>query len=82
MIVEKLVEKLTVISNLVIIIGGILTALMISIGALGILRLFNFSVNPAIVVVLATTGAAIFAANIRKQQQSPADFLLAFACEL
>ncbi|MHC4728641.1 MAG: hypothetical protein ACYS17_15585 [Planctomycetota bacterium] len=67
MIVEKLVEKLPVKSIYTkMIVGGVLTALMISIGALGILRLFNFSMNPVIVAVIATIGAAIYAARVRK----------------
>jgi len=67
MIVEKIMDKLPVRSPLAkMIVGGILTALMILIGALAILRLFNFSVNPAIVAVLAVIGAAVYAASIRK----------------
>jgi len=67
MIVEKLVEKLPVRSRLTKIIAGcILTAFMISIGMIGILRLLNFSVNPAIVAVLATIGADAYAAGMRK----------------
>ena len=67
MIVEKIMDKLPVSSPLAkMIVGWILTALMISIGALGILSLFNFSVNPVIVAVLAVIGAAVYAASVRK----------------
>ena len=67
MIVEKLVEKLPYKSTLAkMIVGGILTALMILVGTLGILRLLDFSVNPVIVAVLAVIGAAVYAASIRK----------------
>lgn len=67
MIVEKIMDKLPVSSTLAkMIAGGILTALLISIGALGILKLFNFSVNSAIVAIIAVIGAAVYAASIRK----------------
>ncbi len=67
MIVEKIMDKLPVRSPLAkMIVGGILTALMISLGALAVLRLFNFSVSPAIVAVLAVTGAVVYAASMRR----------------
>jgi hypothetical protein len=67
MIVEKLVGKLPLKSAFTkVIVGGILTALLISFGALGILRLFNFSMNPAIVAAIAPIGAALYAARVRK----------------
>ena len=67
MIVEKIMDKLPVRSPLAkIIVGGILTALLISVGVFAVLRLFNFSVNPAIVAVLAVIGAAVYTASIRK----------------
>lgn len=67
MIVEKLVEKLPLKSTFTrMIVGGLFTAFMISIGTLGILRLFNFSMNPAIVAAFAAMGAALYAAKVRK----------------
>lgn len=67
MIVEKIMDKLPVRSPLIkMIVGGILTALLISIGAFGILRLIDFSVNPVIVAIIAVIGAAVYAASIRK----------------
>jgi hypothetical protein len=67
MIIERLVEKLPVKSNFEkLIIGSILTALAISLGMVGILRLFDFSINPAIPSVLAAIGAATYAARMRK----------------
>ena len=67
MIVEKIMDKLPVRSPLIkMIVGGILTALLISIGAFGILRLIDFSVNPVIVAIIAMIGAAVYAASIRK----------------
>jgi len=67
MIVEKLMDKLPVRSPLIkMIVGGILTALLISIGAFGILRLIGFSVNPVIVAIIAVIGAAVYAASIRR----------------
>ena len=60
MIVEKIMDKLPVRSPLIkMIVGGILTALLISIGAFGILRLIDFSVNPVIVAIIAMIGAAV-----------------------
>lgn len=67
MIVEKIMDKLPVRSPLIkMIIGGILAALLISIGAFGILRLIDFSVNPVIVAIVAVIGAAVYAASIRR----------------
>ena len=67
MIVEKLFDKLPLKSAFTkMIVGGLFTAFMISIGALGILRLFNFSVNPAIIAAIAAIGATLYAARVRK----------------
>ena len=66
MILQKIIDKLPLNSpHGKMIVGGILTALLISIGALGILKLINFSVNPAIVAIIAVVGAAIYASSIR-----------------
>ena len=67
MIVEKLIEKLPIRSSFVkLILGSTLIALIIALGMIGILRLFGFSINPVIPVVLAAVGAAIYAARIQK----------------
>jgi len=67
MIVEKLIEKLSIRSSFVkLILGSTLIALIIALGMIGILRLFGFSVNPVIPVALAAVGAAIYAARIQK----------------
>ncbi len=53
MIVDKLVEKLPIRSNFTkLIAGSILTALLIALGMVGILKLLDFSINPAIPAVL------------------------------
>ena len=60
-------DKLFVRSQLAkMIVGGILTALMISVGMYAVLGLLEFSLNPAIVGIIAVIGAAIYAAGIRK----------------
>jgi hypothetical protein len=67
MIIERLVEKIPVRSNLVkLIIGSMLTALAISLGMVGILALFDLSINPAIPSALAAIGAALYAARARE----------------
>ena len=65
MIVERLLEKLRIRSRLMkLIAGSALTALAISLGMVGILKLFGFSVNPGIPAVLAAIGAATYAARV------------------
>jgi len=67
MIVDKLVEKLHIRSNFMkLIAGSILTALVIALGMVGILKLFSFSINPAVPAVLGAIGGAIYAAVTRK----------------
>jgi hypothetical protein len=67
MFIEKIMDKLPLTSLLAKkIVGGILTALLISIGTFGILRLLNSSVNPASVAALAAIGGAVYAARVRK----------------
>jgi len=68
MIIERLVEKLPIRSNFTkLIVGSILTALAISLGMVGILKLFGFSVNPGIPAALASIGAATYAARMKKR---------------
>jgi hypothetical protein len=67
MIVDKFVEKLHIRSNLIrLIAGSILTSLVIALGMVGILKLFNFSINPVIPAVLGVVGGAIYAAATPK----------------
>lgn len=63
MIVDKLVGKLQVRSNFIELIpSSILTALAIALGMVGILTLFSFSINPAVVLAaLGAIGGAIYA---------------------
>lgn len=63
MIIERLVEKLPVRSKFAkVILGSLLTALTISLGMVGILGLFDFSINPIIPSTFAAIGAATYAA--------------------
>jgi small-conductance mechanosensitive channel len=65
MIIERLLEKLHIRSRpMKLIIGSALTALVISLGMVGILRLFGFSVNPGIPAAVAAIGAAAYAARV------------------
>jgi len=65
MIIERLLEKLRIRSRPIkLIIGSALTALVISLGMVGILRLFGFSVNPGIPAAVAAIGAAAYAARV------------------
>ena len=67
MIVDKLIEKLPIRSNFTkLIAGSILTALMIALGMVGILKLIGFSINPVVPAVLGVIGAATYAAVTRK----------------
>ncbi len=67
MIVEKVLGKLPIRSDFAkLMVGSILTALAISLGMVGILRLFGFSINPVIPAGFAAVGAAIYAARMRE----------------
>jgi hypothetical protein len=67
MLVDKLVEKLPIRSKIMkLIAGAILTALLIGLGMVGILKLLSFSINPAIPAVLGAVGGATYAAVMRK----------------
>jgi len=64
MIIDKLVGKLPIKSNFTrLIAGSILTALAISLGMVGILKLLGFSINPAVPAVFGVIGAATYAAS-------------------
>jgi hypothetical protein len=67
MITEILLEKLNIRSRLwKLIAGSILTALMISLGMIGILKLMGISINPGVPAVIAVVGAVAFAAKCKK----------------
>jgi len=67
MTIARLVEKLDIKSNFTkLMVGSILVALTISLRMVGISRLFNFSISPAIPSVFAAIGAATYAARMRK----------------
>ena len=67
MIVNKLIEKLPIRSNLTkLIAGSFLTALLIALGMVGILKLLGFSISPAVPAVLGVIGGATYAAITRK----------------
>jgi hypothetical protein len=65
MVIDRLLEKLHVRSRpMKLIVGSALTALTISLGTVGILKLLGFSVNPGIPAVVAAIGAAAYAARV------------------
>ncbi|MHC4489627.1 MAG: hypothetical protein ACYS9C_06785 [Planctomycetota bacterium] len=67
MIVDKFLKKLATRSNLMkLISGSILIALVIALGMVGILKLFDFSIDPVVPAVLGAVGGAIYAAVKRK----------------
>ena len=67
MIVYKLVEKLPIRSNFTkLIAGSILTALVIALGMVGILKPIGFSINPVVPAILGVIVAATYAAVMRK----------------
>jgi len=67
MIVDKFVEKLHIRSSFMrSIVGSVLTALVIALGMVGILKLFSFPINPAVPAILGAVGGAIYAAVARK----------------
>ena len=64
MLVDKLAGKLLTKSHFTrLVAGSILTALAISLGMAGILKLLGFSTNPAIPAVFGVIGAATYAAS-------------------
>ncbi len=70
MVTEILLEKLHIKSRLwKLIAGSILTALMISLGMIGILKLIGVSINPGVPATVATIGAAAYAARCEKERQ-------------
>ncbi len=67
MVTEILLEKLHIRSRLwKLVAGSILTALIISLGMIGILKLIGISINPGVPAVIATIGAAAYAARCRR----------------
>ena len=64
MIAEKVLEKMHVVSRPAkLILGSTITALIISLGMIGILRLIGFPMNPVIPAVMGVIGAATYAAK-------------------
>lgn len=69
MIVERIDQSIPVKSQfLKLVIGSVITALLISLGLVFILKLFNFSIAPAIPSAFAAIGAAIFAARFSSKK--------------
>ncbi len=67
MVTEMLLEKLHIRSRLwKLIAGSILTALIISLGMIGILKLMSISINPGVPAAVATIGAATYVARCRR----------------
>ena len=67
MIVGKVLQKFPIGSSFTrLIIGSVLTALVISLSIVGILKLFGFAVDPVIPAVLAVIGTAAYATRMRK----------------
>ena len=67
MIIDKLIDKLPFKSNLIkLIVGSTLTALVIALGIIGVLKLIGFSINPAIPATLGIIGAAAYTAIMHK----------------
>jgi len=68
MVTQILLEKLHSRSYLwKLIAGSILTALIISLGMVGILKLMSISINPGVPAAVATIGAAAYAARCKRQ---------------
>jgi hypothetical protein len=67
MFVEKLINKLPRGLGLVRLISGVvLVGLVVSLGMVGVLKLFGFTVDPAVPSVLAGVAAAIYAAGMQR----------------
>jgi hypothetical protein len=70
MVTEIILEKLHIRSRLwKLIAGSILTALIISLGMIGILKLMGVSINPGVPAVIAVAGAAAYAARCKRERQ-------------
>lgn len=70
MVVKKIIDKCPIKSSFAkMILGAVLAALLVSLGMIGILRLFGFSVNPAIPSVFASIGVALYAAGVQKEER-------------
>ena len=73
MVTEILLEKLHIRSRLwKLMAGSILTALMFSLGIMGILKLMGISINPGVPVVIAVAGTAAYAARFGQIMDKPA----------
>ena len=70
MIVRKLIDKAPIKSRIVkIVAGSILVGLLVSLGMVGILKLFSISIPPAIPIALAAVSAAVFAAKMKQENE-------------
>jgi hypothetical protein len=68
--IKKIIDKLPIRSSFAkLILGAILVALLVSLGMIGVLKLFGFSVNPSIPSVFAGISAALYAAGIKKKKR-------------
>lgn len=68
MIADRIMKLIPVRQGLTkVIIGSSLVALMISLAMVGVVRVFDFNLDPAIPAVFAAIGAAVFAARMSKQ---------------
>lgn len=73
MVIKKLINKLPIRSGfLKLILGAVLVALLLSLGMVGVLGLFGFSIDPVIPSVLAGVGAAVYAAKMQKEAKRKA----------
>jgi hypothetical protein len=67
MVTEIILEKLHIRSRLwKLMAGSVLTALIISLGMIGILKLMGVSISPGVPAVVATIGAAAYVARCRR----------------
>lgn len=70
MVIKKIIDKLPIRSGFAkLILGAVLVALLISLGMVGVLKLFGFSVDPVIPSVFAGISAAIYAARVKKEEK-------------
>lgn len=70
MIIKKIIDKCSIKSSFAkLILGAVIAALLVSLGMVGILKLFGFSVNPVIPSAFASIGAALYAAAVQKEER-------------
>ncbi len=70
MVIKKLIDKVPIDSSFAkLILGAVLVALLVSLSMVGVLKLFGFSVDPAIPSVFAGISAAIYAAGVKREEK-------------